>query len=450
MPVSFGSVGDIIAICQLVQSLVKTLSDTAPEYQDLVSEIDALSNILRQIQRLSNNFETKADVSNINDEIRRCHSTLEIIQLKISKYKHSLSLKKGSGNPIRDGYWKLRWQNQKERVAIYKHQIAAHYRCIQSQMQILGMDAAASDSQKVFARFDQTHSMLIQIADAVGQRHKNVKTDQTAAIGGVGGVLLSGYVKPALQRVESIAASIPKGVLQAQPIMTSFEEAAATCKKRCAELSLRCSKDNTYYRDSEFEIDVDLIEGNRNCLDDLLCDAGEPSDLQPRAVRRVHDIFPHPTFLKERAVQDAGLSSSIESRWWQAGISTALNVPSFFDRLCICREERSGIYGFLFYRDGAWMPAIVDDNLYLRNGDWDELSNDDRVKFQGARDWRTEETQKKYREIFQTGSRSLYFSACMDEEETWLSLLEKAYAKAHGDYSALSWGNPGYNPRVRD
>jgi hypothetical protein len=43
----------------------------------------------------------------------------------------------------------------------------------------------------------------------------------------------------------------------------------------------------------------------------------------------------------------------------------------------------------------------------------------------------------------QTGSRALYFAQCSDANETWLPLLEKAFAKAHGDYSAIDGGFVG-------
>lgn len=43
----------------------------------------------------------------------------------------------------------------------------------------------------------------------------------------------------------------------------------------------------------------------------------------------------------------------------------------------------------------------------------------------------------------QTGSRALYFAQCSDQNETWLPLLEKAYAKAHGDYAAIDGGFVG-------
>ena len=51
--------------------------------------------------------------------------------------------------------------------------------------------------------------------------------------------------------------------------------------------------------------------------------------------------------------------------------------------------------------------------------------------------------EEKYRKANQTGSKALYFAQCSNENETWLPLLEKAFAKAHGDYSAIEGGFTG-------
>lgn len=51
--------------------------------------------------------------------------------------------------------------------------------------------------------------------------------------------------------------------------------------------------------------------------------------------------------------------------------------------------------------------------------------------------------EDKYRKAFLTGSEALYFAQCREENETWLPLLEKAYAKAHGDYGVIEGGFTG-------
>lgn len=102
----------------------------------------------------------------------------------------------------------------------------------------------------------------------------------------------------------------------------------------------------------------------------------------------------------------------------------------------------AGVYGFVFNRDSNWIYSIVDDFLYLKAEDVENV--DAYTATATIAHSSRQNMHDVYRKMFQTGSAALYFSQCQDHNETWLPLFEKAYAKAHSSYDALRWGYPGY------
>jgi hypothetical protein len=156
---------------------------------------------------------------------------------------------------------------------------------------------------------------------------------------------------------------------------------------------------------------------------------------KPGSVHRVDWIFESPKFTV------SGYSSSDIKQgangdcWWLAAIATIAHRRDLMERVCVTRDEECGVYGFVFQRDGEWISVVIDDNLYLEERDF---GYDYDVYDASGR------KARKHRREKQTGSEALYFARCEDPNETWLPLLEKAYAKAHDDYEAIAGGWPGF------
>ncbi|KAL7904332.1 hypothetical protein GGI35DRAFT_463645, partial [Trichoderma velutinum] len=80
--------------------------------------------------------------------------------------------------------------------------------------------------------------------------------------------------------------------------------------------------------------------------------------------------------------------------------------------------------------------SIIDDKLFLKSPCWDSPSKQrellEQITEQGV--------EGIYKKTYQTGSKALFFGQCKDQDDTWVPLMEKAYAKAHGDYASLEGG----------
>lgn len=224
----------------------------------------------------------------------------------------------------------------------------------------------------------------------------------------------------------------------------SYAQARDRCVRDVKRIVRECRAHNKRYTDTHFDIERDLkITRRRDCLDGLYntthSGSGNASRTTPTDVKRVCEIFENPSFFAQGADSDDIIQGNLGDCWLLAAFSILACNKDLVRDICVIQDAEIGVYGFVFYRDGDWHQCIIDDKLYLRAPSYDE-SGDVVLGMYGVQQ---RDQERSYNDLFQKGSKSLYFAQCRNENETWVPLLEKALAKAHGSYGALSGGQTG-------
>lgn len=193
---------------------------------------------------------------------------------------------------------------------------------------------------------------------------------------------------------------VPKGVIPGENAVASYEEAAKICKEKVEKIVKECRRVNQKYRDPHFDIEFDLKWGVNNCLTELAATADAAPTFEPGSVKRVEDIFEKPEFFKSGATANDIRQGRDGDCWFMSALCTLGNKPGLIERVCVARDEKVGVYGFVFYRDGEWISEVIDDKLYLTKPDYDE-SFVERNMIEDARRINSEED---YRKIYQVSS----------------------------------------------
>ena len=126
-------------------------------------------------------------------------------------------------------------------------------------------------------------------------------------------------------------------------VSEDFERAVLECRTKVQKLIKECKRVNMRYRDPLFDIDWDLKWEKGYCLNGLGDDRFEvsgralmnPSSLGPKAVKRVHEIFNKPTFLKEKVTPADVKQGSLGDCWLMASLTALANMEEGIQRICV-------------------------------------------------------------------------------------------------------------------
>jgi hypothetical protein len=233
---------------------------------------------------------------------------------------------------------------------------------------------------------------------------------------------------------------------------TSYEEAKATCEAKVKAIIRECRRLNQKYYDRRFDLPhvSTLSSLNSNGLPTSLTGLRGVG-----SVKRVEDIYDDPQFFIDGAAANDVRQGINGDCWFLAAITALSGKPDLLEKLCVAQDPDVGVYGFVFFRDGEWISEVVDDRLCLRQSDenYTTYPTEYLLKTHGFQDALNTPLSelicaigrlpREFRDSLREGSNALYFASCRDSNETWLPLMEKAYAKAHGDYQAIEGGFPG-------
>ncbi|ELU44405.1 calpain [Rhizoctonia solani AG-1 IA] len=166
---------------------------------------------------------------------------------------------------------------------------------------------------------------------------------------------------------------------------------------------------NRRFRDIEF----DLEEDRERCLHGL--DTPEDGGHKPADVMRVSQLYEKPAFFIDGANCSDIMQGRLGDCWFLSALAIVSTVGELIDKICVARDEKVGVYGFIFFRDSTWVDVIIDDLLYTSLPKYDQLSSPERNLYHFDRD--------KYNSAARKGGKGLYFAKGGTENETWVYVL---------------------------
>lgn len=203
--------------------------------------------------------------------------------------------------------------------------------------------------------------------------------------------------------------------------------AIETTKATVERIARDCRSKNKRYRDTEFDLEYD----EWRCLQGY---EPEEDTSSGKDVQRVTEIFDKPVFFPQggAANSTAIKQGSLGDCYFLSALATVSGLPGLMEKICVARDEEVGVYGFIFYQDRGWVSVIVDDMLFTNIPKYESLD--------AAAKGIYHEDKERFEAIARKGGHVLTYAKSGTSDETWVPIIEKAYAKLYGCYAHIVGG----------
>ncbi|KXX77627.1 hypothetical protein MMYC01_206122 [Madurella mycetomatis] len=218
LSLSFGAVGDIIAICGLIKGIVAALDDahgSAKHYQNVIEHLNIIARTITEVDRILQSQSRISELDNLHSlavsTIGQIGETLGAFDAKITKFSPSLS-QSGSGNIFRDRARKVQWKIEERDVNRLHLEMMSYSSSLQILLQTTSLHLVQHGHSETYGRLDsvmtQTGTLVKGETQVFRQYVSQIKETLSRRIGFV--IKIGLGLKKTTDRILAIALDLGK------------------------------------------------------------------------------------------------------------------------------------------------------------------------------------------------------------------------------------------------
>ena len=227
--------------------------------------------------------------------------------------------------------------------------------------------------------------------------------------------------------LSAMAAGIQIGDTMKAVMTTELVQTSASAQTQAANHT--CTSTADINKMSLRNMDFTTLRNGQYLISDPQFPAGDESmawpelgekletDMDNAIWERAYKAFPGKTLFGDGISTDDIIQGSLGNCWFLSAASAVAEFPGRMEKIFLNKNDKGlnpqGVYGVNFYSLGVPHTVIIDDYLPLRKVSYysDELGT--------------------------------MYSAPGKDGSLWTAIIEKAFAKLHGNYAHIEGGDPG-------